>query len=356
MVGHLQLCRNFVLGFVFVLLIAPTARATDISQCAAGLVANVDVKKARSDIQSAWLRSVTSQNYEQSKAQAGADYSYSGMKVFDGNYDQFNEKRTQIITNESFRYSDAEATDLLRSEVPDSARARWLECVLAVARSNFGLFVVVEDETASGATVRILWNSQPPPRQGLIESQTLTGALAEHVPGGGLLGTPLSIESGGSRIAILSRKGGREVRGAITVSGASEKFFIPAWIVQRSIILRSCGWGPDQEKDMGSCNRSAPDHFHFSQNDPSWCMFVNMKAHVPSGEVLVRGPVKFVYLGQRDGAKNKDNIGVEGIPSSSNAIDDYTVRLCGQYKGGLPDAWTHSDTLYRVEYQTTVAD
>ena len=196
-------------------------------------------------------------------------------------------------------------------------------------------------------------NSQPPPRRGAIQSQVLTGGLAEGAPKGAWIGKPLSIESGGSRVVLLSRSNGSEIRGSITVNGLSEKLFIPAHTQTRSVELWSCGWGPGAAAErMGVvCNQSAPEHFHFSQNDPSFCQYPYMRIKLPPGEVLVPGPVKFVYLGPRKGAKNENNEAVEAQITTSEAINEHEIKVCGWY-GGIKDAWLHSDTMYRLEYQT----
>lgn len=208
----------------------------DIKQCAAVLVANIEIKNSSASTRLSWLRLIDESNYEQQKQQAGADFSVEGVKVFEGNYQSFAQKRHQVFLRESYKKNEEQAASELRSIVPEVARRAWLECVNKIAANSWGLHIIPVNESPKGATIKVYWRTPPPAQDGKITAQSIVGAFVRGLPEGNWLPPNDVIPSGGSATALLEREQSAEVRGFLTVNGISQHFYIaphhaPSYVV-----------------------------------------------------------------------------------------------------------------------------
>src|SRR6266545_614370 len=107
--------------------------AQDISRCNGMLAASIQVAAVGKHSKLAWLRTINAENFEQRKQQAGSRLTYGDTNL-DGTWDEFQQKRATLFSTERYNQSEDGAYAQLRSFVPDSARAAWLECVRLLAR------------------------------------------------------------------------------------------------------------------------------------------------------------------------------------------------------------------------------
>jgi hypothetical protein len=108
-----------------------------------------NVTRFKSDLR--WLKLVNSENYAEFKQSASAavpDY-------FTGNYDEFEKKRSTLMTQESLSLSIDDARSSFMAYFPREAYAAWRDCVVANGGSE--LLVGAYDGDEAGATIVICW-------------------------------------------------------------------------------------------------------------------------------------------------------------------------------------------------------
>lgn len=224
----LQRVGLLVLSFAVQTQFAQSQPSANIEQCNPVLVQNIEYDTLDKSAKLAWLKMVNQSNFEDMKRKAGGKFVFGDLDL-GFTWDEFNQKRQQLFTQESYSESEEVAVSRLRFTTPSEARERWLECVKALAndRSRFGLFLWVDDENRYGATVHVAWRSTPPPKAGKIDSQNLLGGEVAGLPANQWLPNAI-IPSGGSTSAIIRRNGDQEIRGTVTINGLSAAFRSPA--------------------------------------------------------------------------------------------------------------------------------
>lgn len=112
----------------------------------------------------AWLRVVDESNYEKYKR----DFAASVPGYFDGNYNQFAEKRNKLFISENYDLTISSARDVLMTFVSAEAIAAWSDCI-AVNHAGLHRWIrIVSDETS---VVTIRWS--PPAGLGPLRKTEL---------------------------------------------------------------------------------------------------------------------------------------------------------------------------------------
>lgn len=212
---------------VALLSLATATMAQPQTVCDAGLVANVQYDTLDRSVKLAWLKSITRENFSERKASAGGSISFDGADL-GGSYDEFEKKRDALFQKEQYSESQDLAIAKLRYVVPDFGRQKWLECVQILSRQKYGLHVWVERENRYGADVRVVWNPTPPAGAAKVSAQTLIGGSVPGLKTGTWLPEALQLLSTGSATALVQRDGDKEIRGSVTVSGITERFYVPS--------------------------------------------------------------------------------------------------------------------------------
>lgn len=191
--------------------------------CDAVLVKNTTSLTENSQVRLAWLKSINQSSYESAKQDAGASF----LDMFSGDYNSFNDKRNQLLSQESFSLSQMESRQLLLYKVPDTAIAAWRACI--TEKMNEGsLASWVERMDADGGTLMIRWKLSP-------AAPTLRNVKISLVGGTDLNGkTILFLDSiQGEKIVLIKRPPtNKEVRGTVEgKAGAggdfASSFFFP---------------------------------------------------------------------------------------------------------------------------------
>jgi hypothetical protein len=130
-------------------------------ECRAVLVANV-VSTRTFDREALDVLNVIDEdvyNQVRDKADTGGQY---GIISGTGNFEEFRDKRAKRFTLNKFTRDSAASLNYLSSQVPDSARAIWLQCIqAAISRSNPGLFLYTEQGKTIPCKIWIGFNSTP---------------------------------------------------------------------------------------------------------------------------------------------------------------------------------------------------
>ena len=192
--------------------------------CDSGLVKNTTISDAHLLVQLAWLKSVNKSNYEDSKVSGSASFE----DIFGGDYNNFNEKRNQLLTNESFNFSEMQSRQLLLSKTPPDAIEAWRACVLEKMNVST-LAVWIEEMDEVGGIVALHWKMSP-------AAPTLKDVTVTMVGGTDADGKYIvSIDSiqGEKRLLIKRVTANKEVHGTVNgKAGAggdfSSSFYLPA--------------------------------------------------------------------------------------------------------------------------------
>lgn len=203
------------------------AEAQPVNACDAGLVANIEYDTLDRSVKLAWLKTITRENFSERKASAGGSISYEGVDL-GANYDDFEKKRDSLFQKEQYSETQETAIAKLRYVVPDFGRQKWLDCIEILSRQKYGLHVWVERENRYGADVRVVWNPTPPPKAAKLTAQTLIGGSVPGLKAGTWLPDGLQLQGSGSATALIQRDGEKEIRGTVTISGITERFYVPS--------------------------------------------------------------------------------------------------------------------------------
>jgi hypothetical protein len=196
-------------------------------QCAGVLVANIEYDTLDNQTKLDWLSALSKEDYDGLKQKAGGSFKYGDISL-GGSYEEFKQALSKLSSNEKFSNSRDTSIATLRSNVPDTARAAWLSCMENSASTQFGLHVWVLRENLYSADINVKWLSLPPAKEARIENQTLAGGKVPGRKEGTWLPDDLVLHSGGNTIVTVDREQGKEVRGTVSMSGVSARFYVPA--------------------------------------------------------------------------------------------------------------------------------
>ncbi len=194
--------------------------------CDAVLVTNTSSLDTNTTVRMAWLKSISSANYEAAKQHGSAEY--AGFGLFEGGYDSFDEKRSALFQEERFNLDFMESRQLLMLKVPDAAIASWRECVLAKMKGG-ELACWVERMDTDDGTLVIQWK----PVVGMAELRNVVVKIHGGTDTEGNATVAMGNIQGEKNLMILRPQSNRSVSG--TVSGTagdsgdfSSAFYLPA--------------------------------------------------------------------------------------------------------------------------------
>lgn len=162
--------------FFLICIANPTMAEQSIKDCEAALVRqNIYQQLSSHQAQLAWLRLVNSDNYEESKTNAGASLS----DWFSGDYARFDQLRNQYLSQEKYNLSEKDSLQIMVISTPVQAYSNYIQCVRLVVQGRYGLSAWLEDVDNIGATMYLHW-SPPPPITGSLENvvAVLSGATS----------------------------------------------------------------------------------------------------------------------------------------------------------------------------------
>lgn len=221
--------RSNVLAAAFLLFASQSAvmaQGTQADQCADVLVANIDYDTLDDQTKLDWLRTLSKEDYESLKKKAGGSFKYGGVSL-GGSYEEFQQSLSKLTSSESYANSRETSIARLRSHIPDAARAAWLRCMETNASTQYGLHVWVLRENLYSADISVKWTSLPPAKDAKIENQSLAGGKVPGRKDGTWLPEDLVLQSGGNSIVSVDREQGKEIRGTVSMSGVSARFYVP---------------------------------------------------------------------------------------------------------------------------------
>jgi hypothetical protein len=139
-----------------------TADAQTAESCAAGLVPNLTLQTSQQSVKYAWLDLITKENYASAKTAAATSGDVEITDLFkigdaSASYEQFHTNYEKFKEEHTGSYQKDEAVSLVSSQVPDSARTDYFNCV----RNSKGLHVYMQEQRADSAIVVVSFAGEP---------------------------------------------------------------------------------------------------------------------------------------------------------------------------------------------------
>lgn len=122
---------------------------------------------------------VTQDNYATAKTQFGA----SVPGYFDGDYLNFSQKRDQMYSQYSYKYSRDESRTIVQTFLPPEAYEAWVQCMV----HNDGLICGSKPTDANTGTVEVTWR-RPPGLNGLLGRKISLGVASSAIISDGFSG------------------------------------------------------------------------------------------------------------------------------------------------------------------------
>lgn len=213
-----------------------------VLECDPEAFKNRDQSSMSLEYRAAFLKSIDARRFQEIKSSSGGGGGLiiAGITLgADVSYEEFNQKREQLLMQLDYRESVDQALNYVRNSFDGPGAQAYNACVAALAakENSRGLFMWIRDPTDTGVTVRIHWRPTPGARPAPVRPRDFQ-----------LSGSDSSLESlpriwppDSAHDQILTRRLNEELRFAARIRGSAASIFVPKKpVLTPPVVERRC--------------------------------------------------------------------------------------------------------------------
>jgi hypothetical protein len=168
----------------------------------------------------ALVKSIRSQKALDAASSSGLGVSIGWLKL-EGNYDDFDKRREQFLSEEEFYLDLDEAQRIAVSFLPDNVTNAWRDCML----NSEGVLMYAKNVSKESVSIEVRWSPSTRMREGVLENVQVIGSSMSEEEFRNRL--PEKWVGKENPTVILKRIFGKELRIAVNVSGTSDHIYLP---------------------------------------------------------------------------------------------------------------------------------